>query len=176
MAIHFNRDLSDIEKFNYLRSLLSGAATDAIAGLALSSAKAIDTLCKPFGNKQIIISKHMDTLMNRDAISFDRHLRDLRWLYDITEAHMRSLKSLGIEPTAYGALLTPVLLSRAKAHRSTLFSGTRDSGMKPQCSYYQQSHSSASCSSIPDVPSRKQILKISGRCFKVCPIGLCLKG
>ena len=32
-------DLSDVEKFNYLRSLLSGAAIDAIAGLALSSAK-----------------------------------------------------------------------------------------------------------------------------------------
>ena len=50
--------------------------------------------------------------MNMDAISSDRHLRDLRRLYDKTESHIRSLKSLGIEATSYGALLTPVLLAK----------------------------------------------------------------
>ena len=37
-AIHTNDRLSEINKFNYLRSLLEGAAYDAIAGLALSVA------------------------------------------------------------------------------------------------------------------------------------------
>ena len=54
----------------------------------------------------------MDTLMNMDAVSSDRHLRDLRRLYDKPESHVRSLKSLGIEATSYGALLSPVLLAK----------------------------------------------------------------
>ena len=37
-AAHNNPDLSDVDKFNYLRSLLEGSAYDAIAGLTLSSA------------------------------------------------------------------------------------------------------------------------------------------
>ena len=114
-AIHLNPDLSDVDKFSYLRSLLDSTAYDAIAGLTLSSAnylQAIEVLSKRFGNKQVIIYNHMDTLMNMDAVSSDRHLRDLRRLYDKTESHVCSLKSLGIEATSYGALLSPVLLAK----------------------------------------------------------------
>ena len=110
-AIHLNADLSEVNKFNYLRSLLDSTAFDAIARLTLSSGnykQEIVIFRKHFG----IISKHMDTLMNMDAISSDWHLRDLRRLYDNTESHVCSLKSLGIEAAAYGALLSPVLLAK----------------------------------------------------------------
>ena len=113
--VHANSDLSDVDKFNYLRSLLDGTALDAIAGQTLSWGnyqEAVEVLCKRFGNKQVIISKHMETLMNMEAISSDRHLRNLRRLYDNTESHVRSLKSLGIEAASYGALLSPVLLAK----------------------------------------------------------------
>ena len=52
-----------MDKFNYLRSLLERTAYDAIAGLTLSSAnyrEAIEILQKRFGNKQLIISKHIE--------------------------------------------------------------------------------------------------------------------
>ena len=115
MAINDNTSLTEIEKFSYLRSLLQGPALDAISGLALSAAnykQAVDILQKRFGNKQMIISKHMDVLMNLEPVTSDRHLRDLRKLYDGTESHVRSLKSLGIEAGTYGALLSPVLLAK----------------------------------------------------------------
>ena len=114
-AVHVNPNQSEVDKFNYLRSLLDDTAYDAIAGLTLSSAnyqQAIEILRKRFGNKQVVISKHMDTLMNMETISSDRHLKDLRRLYDHTESHVRSLRSLGIEAASYGALLSPVLLSK----------------------------------------------------------------
>ena len=60
-AVHANSNLSEVDKFNYLRLLLDSSAHDAIAGLTLSSAnyqQAIEILRKRFGNKQIIISKH----------------------------------------------------------------------------------------------------------------------
>ena len=114
-AIHSNLELSEVDKFNYLRSLLDRSALDAIAGLTLSSAnyqQAIEILHKRFGNKQVIISKHMDTLMSMEPITSDRNLKELRRLYDHTESHVRSLRSLGIEATSYGALLSPVLLAK----------------------------------------------------------------
>ena len=50
--------------------------------------------------------------MSMDPISSDCHLNDLRRLYDHTESHVRSLRSLGIEAASYGALLSPVLLAK----------------------------------------------------------------
>ena len=114
-AIHRNDRLSHIDKFNYLRSLLEGTAYDAIAGLALSAAnyeEAITILKKRFGNKQLIVSKHMETLLSIDAVASDSHLRDLRRLYDQAEANIRSLKALGVETESYGAMLSSVLLNK----------------------------------------------------------------
>ena len=38
-AIHSNTSLSDVDKFNYLRSLLERTAKDAISGLSLTAGK-----------------------------------------------------------------------------------------------------------------------------------------
>ena len=76
-AIHNNKDLLDIDKFNYLNSLLERTAREAISGLALSSAnyhEAIAILKKCFGNKQQIISKHMDILLNLEAVTSSHNL------------------------------------------------------------------------------------------------------
>ena len=101
-SVHNNRELSDIDKFNYLRSLLEHSAYEAIAGLTLSAAnyrEAVEILQKRFGNKRMIISKHLETLLNVEVVSSDHHLMDLRRLYDTTESHIQSLKSLGVEAT-----------------------------------------------------------------------------
>ena len=114
-AIHRNEHLSKIDKFNYLRSLLEGTAYDAIAGLSLSAAnyaEAVQILHKRFGNKQLIISKHMEALLGIAAVTADHHLRDLRRLYDQAESNIRSLKSLGVELKSYGAMLSSMLLSK----------------------------------------------------------------
>ena len=114
-AIHTNGQLSEIDKFNYLRSLLDHTAYDAIAGLALSAAnyqEAVEVLKKRFGNRQLIISKHMEALLSVATISSDHQLRDLRRLYDQAEANIRSLKALGVEPASYGTMLSSVLLTK----------------------------------------------------------------
>ena len=80
-AIHDNTSLNDAEKFNYLRSLLEHTALDAISGLSLTGPnyhEAISILEKRFGNKQRIISKHMDTLMNLEAMTSSNNLKALR--------------------------------------------------------------------------------------------------
>lgn len=117
-AIHTNGQLSDVDKFNYLRSLLDQTAYDAIAGLSLTTAnyqEAVEVLKKRFGNRQLIISKHMESLLSINAISSDHQLRYLRRLYDQSEANIRSLKALGVEPETYGAMLSSVLLTKKSA-------------------------------------------------------------
>ena len=57
-AIHSNTQLSTVDKFNYLHSLLEGPAARSIKGLTLTEANyesAIDLLRKQFGKPQKII-------------------------------------------------------------------------------------------------------------------------
>ena len=114
-SIHNNRELSDIDRFNYLHSLLEGPALEAISGLKLTTANysaAIAILQKRFGNRQQIITKHMDILLNLEPVLSQFDLKGIRHLYDVVESQVRSLKSLGVAAESYGSLLTSVLINK----------------------------------------------------------------
>ena len=114
-AIHDNPSLTDTEKFNYLRSLLEHSALDAISGFSLTAPnykEAVSVLEKHFGNKQQIVTKHMDALMNLNTVTSSTNIVVLCRLYDHVESHNRSLKSLGVEFGSYGGLLASVLLNK----------------------------------------------------------------
>ena len=67
IAIHENESLTDIDRFNYLKRFLSGEALRSVSGLALNSEnyrQAIDILTERYGNEQILISAHMEALLN----------------------------------------------------------------------------------------------------------------
>ena len=71
IAIHKNTDLSDIERFTYLKGYLTGEAARCIEGFTLTAAnysKALDLLKDRFGNKKLIISKHMDALLGLEKV------------------------------------------------------------------------------------------------------------
>ena len=90
-AVHNNRELSDIEKFNYLTSLLERSAREAISGFSLTTTnyqKAIETLKKRFGSKQQIINKHMDVLLHVEAVHFAQNTRALCRLFDNVSSHV----------------------------------------------------------------------------------------
>ena len=66
VAVHENPQLSEVDKYNYLHSLLEGAVAPAIQGLTLTSVNyksAIDILQEQFGKTQRIITSHMDELL-----------------------------------------------------------------------------------------------------------------
>ena len=80
-AVHDNPTLTNIDKFNYLNSLLESAAAEAIAGLTLTSAnyeEAIATLRPRFGNKQLIVNRHIDLLLNLEGVTSQHNLKGLR--------------------------------------------------------------------------------------------------
>lgn len=71
-AVHRNRDLSEIDKVNYLNSLLTGTAREAVSGLSLTTAnyaEAVAILKKHFGNADRIKARHMDILINIEPVT-----------------------------------------------------------------------------------------------------------
>ena len=112
--MHENNDISKIDKFNYLNSLLEGTAALTIQGLTLTAANydsAIELLKKRFGNTQQIISTHMEELLRLPVCTGER-AQPLRRLYDKLMVYIQGLRSLGIETTQYGSVLVPVLMSK----------------------------------------------------------------
>ncbi|XP_078364115.1 uncharacterized protein LOC144648427 [Oculina patagonica] len=113
-AVHRNEGISNIDKFNYLNSVLEGAAARAIQGLTLTEANydaAIKLLQERFGRPQQIISAHMDQLLKVSPCSNDRPA-SLRYVYDQICVHSRGLASLGVTSDQYGSLLIPVIMSK----------------------------------------------------------------
>ena len=68
-AVHKN--ISNVERMNYLFSLLEGEAFQCVRGLNLSNenyTSARELLSKRFGDKKSLISAHMDRLLNLETV------------------------------------------------------------------------------------------------------------
>ena len=91
------------------------SASDAISGLSLTATnfeEAATILKKRFGNKQQIINRHMDILLSINPVNSSQNIDKLRHLYDTLEAHVRSLKSLGVPSNSYGSLLSSIIMNK----------------------------------------------------------------
>jgi len=109
-----NKQLTDIEKFSYLRSLVRGNAAYVINGFSLSSENyknALDLLNKRYGNRNKILKAHVRELLSIDAIKTTKNLV-LRQFVDKVTVHVRALSSLGLADDAYGCFLLQIVLSR----------------------------------------------------------------
>ncbi len=112
-AIHSNTEISDVDKFSYLKSLLDGPASRAIQGLNLTNdnyTSAVELLKERFGKPQQIISAHMDELLKIHTANDKPH--SLRIIYDKISVHTRGLASLGVSSKEYGSLLIPGIMSK----------------------------------------------------------------
>lgn len=110
-SIHSRENISKIDKFNYLKSLLSDTAYDTISGLTLTSAnydEAIDLLRKRYGNPQVLINAYMKTFVQLNPVKMD-DVEGLRRLYNQIETSVRNLKTLNVNTNSYGSLLVPLL-------------------------------------------------------------------
>ena len=113
-ARHKNEHVSTINKLNYLKSLLEGQASRALEGLDSSEQNyqhAIDILKSRFGNKQQIVSAHMQALLKLQNCP-NESVEQLRKIYDNINVLVRGLESLGNPMEHYGSLLIPIIMSR----------------------------------------------------------------
>ena len=112
-AVEKNQSLSNIEKFNYLRSYLANDAYNCIAGLSLTNEnyiQALNLLKERYGNKQKIITSHVNELLEMDVCGNDT--KTIRQFYDNIESHVRSLQGIGVDGKEYGTVLAPVIMNK----------------------------------------------------------------
>lgn len=95
-VIHSSSDLSEIEKFHYLKSSLTGEAKGLLQSLETSSANytvAWQLLQSRYDNKRIIAKTHIRLLFDIPAIHKETAV-GLRKIVDDTRKHLQALKSL----------------------------------------------------------------------------------
>ena len=83
--------MDNVVKCSYLKVHLEGVAVDSIAELKVSNAtygKAIKLLKSRFGDDQIIISTHMDKLLNIPDLESLNGIKKLREMCDRIETHV----------------------------------------------------------------------------------------
>ena len=114
-SVNKRDDLSDIQKFTYLKSFLIGDAERAIQGLSLNSDNykiAVDTLNTRFGNKQSRVSAHMKELRSLKTVQNITNVVGMRAMYDTLEFNISNLKELNIDVSTYGSLLIAIIFDR----------------------------------------------------------------
>ena len=114
-SIHNNEQLTDIDRFSYLKRYLKGRAFDVVSGLSLNSAnykEAIALLKERFGDPQVLITAHMESLLKIRRLRSSDDVEGLRKLYGEIEKCVRNLRSLKVETSTYGCLLIPILNER----------------------------------------------------------------
>ena len=124
--IHSKESLSDIDKFTYLKGLLTSSASDCIPGLSLTVQnykEAVNILKERCANPQVIISAHMESLVKLPAVRDVNNVTSLRKIYDRVESSIRNLKSVGINPDSYGSLLTPLLTKKLPSELRMVIAG-----------------------------------------------------
>ena len=114
-TVNQNKYLTDIEKFSYLKGYLSGAAEKCIEGLMLTNEnykEALALLRERFGNPQLIIASHINSLLKMEKVNLGRNSKSLCSLYDQVEGHVRALHTAGVNSNHYGTLLILLILER----------------------------------------------------------------
>ncbi|XP_075155492.1 uncharacterized protein LOC142228850 [Haematobia irritans] len=110
-VVHSDDELTKIEKFQHLRSSLSGPALDSIRSLEICDEnyeKAIEILKKRFDNKRLNFQAHI-----RDIVSIAnveaRSVSKLRHLSDTVNSHLRALFSMGTKEQIADCLLINII-------------------------------------------------------------------
>ncbi|XP_011883829.1 PREDICTED: uncharacterized protein LOC105570979, partial [Vollenhovia emeryi] len=91
-------DLSDLDKLQYLKSALTGAAANKIkifASDGIEFAKAWELLEKAYEVKRILISRHISLIMNLPTLE-KKTTNGLSKLAHDTQQHVASLNALGV--------------------------------------------------------------------------------
>ena len=114
-VVHRNQQLSDRDKFEYLRDSLEGKAKNSIAGFRLTEANykvALQMLKDRFGREEEISRVHYEGLTKLQPVFNDRDITKVRKLYDEVEFHHRALQALGKTQEQYSDVFVPMIESK----------------------------------------------------------------
>ncbi|XP_071577995.1 uncharacterized protein [Temnothorax nylanderi] len=113
-SIHENRDLSFMEKYQYLVASLKGEALNVVKNLPLSADNytiAYDSLVSRYQNKRDLADYHVDSMLNAKPLKSES-AAPLRTLVDTFVENTRALNLLGFPTDAWDYLLLKFLLGK----------------------------------------------------------------
>lgn len=128
-AIDSNQSLSNVDKFIYLKSFLSGEASKTVAGFVLNDENyhsCLKLLKDRYGKQEHLISCFVNKLLEIEPVKFSSNIKGLRSLYDESEISIRNLQSMGIASDNFGHLLIPILLKQLPHNLVVEFHRKRD--------------------------------------------------
>lgn len=112
--IHEHRQITTIQKFQYLRSALTGDAAQVMQGLEISAANydaAWELLTKRYQNKTLNIHNHIKGIVEHPKLN-KANFQSLRNLLNSIQGHLRSLKSLEEDYEQWGSLLIYIIADK----------------------------------------------------------------
>ena len=111
-----SNEMSKVEKFVYLRSLLRGKAEQLVNGLSLTGENyetALKLLDERYGDKQGLINEHTNKLIKLQKVKDITDTNALRELYDNIECHIRNLDVLKPDClSTLGTMLITIILDK----------------------------------------------------------------
>ena len=105
--IHVRPQLSDIEKFQYLVSPISGDAAKIIESIELMGqnySTACELLLSRYDDPRSLKKKHIECLFTMPVVAKES-AKALRELIDYTSRHLRMLKFLGLSTDSWDDLI-----------------------------------------------------------------------
>lgn len=111
--IHNSDSIDEIGKFHYLRASLKGRASEIIKNIDFKGDNyemAWDLLCVRYDNNRLLISNHVQALIDVEPVTKESST-SLRRLIDVINKNLRALKTLK-EPTEYWDTLIIFLMAR----------------------------------------------------------------
>ena len=114
-SIDGNDNLSAVDKFSYLKSLVQEPTRSTIAEFALTAINyeaAVQALKKRYGKDIAVQQTHVNDLLNMPPVYSDRDIPCLRRLFDECESHFRGLKAFGVEENTYSTIVVPAIMQK----------------------------------------------------------------
>ena len=111
--MHDNIDIPPVQKFVYLKSLLTGEAAGYVANFKTEEANydvAVERLQSRYGKDEVQRNRLMTKLADMKPI--DQSNKAMRDAVDELCATVRALQVQGVTPDQYGALLMPLIESK----------------------------------------------------------------
>lgn len=130
--IHNNPELSDIQKYHYLKSNLKGDAELLLRQFPLTEAnykKALEVLEARYDNKRLIVHSHITRLIGQKRLTLES-AKGMRSLLDTTSETLSTLDNMEVSTTNWDPLVTHIIVGKfdAESHRlwEQMLGGTHD--------------------------------------------------
>nr|CAI5835987.1 unnamed protein product [Callosobruchus analis] len=112
--IHFNENISDIQKFHYLKAALQKDAANAIQCIDFTAANyknAYDAVIERYDNVRLLTHNHVHAIFSISPITKET-ADEIRRIIDTVSKHLKSLEQLGEQVDTWDTLIIYVIASK----------------------------------------------------------------